>query len=38
MIGFELGFVFDGILSLNAEKPNLQNSIELFLLNLADQS
>ena len=32
------GFVFNGILSLNAEKPNLQNSIELFLLNLADQS
>jgi len=38
MIGFESGFDFNGILSFDAEEFYLQKTIELFLLNLADQS
>ena len=38
MMGFESGFVFNGILNLDAEEFCLQKTIKLFLLNLADQS
>jgi len=38
MIGLESGFVFNGILRFDAEEFYLQKTIELFLLNLADQS
>ncbi len=38
MIGFESGFVFNGILSCDDEEFYLQKTIELFLLNLVDQS
>ena len=38
MMGFESGFVFNGILSFDAEEFYLQKTIELFLLNLVDQS
>ena len=38
MIGFKSGFVFNGILSRDAEEFCLQKTIELFLLKLADQS